>query len=326
MEQFFQLMIDNITSPVVLFFVLGVGASVLRSDLEIPQAAARILAIYLMLAIGFKGGAAMAASGIEFRLAATLICSAVLSLLTPVVAYLLLRRVSALPAVDVAAVSAHYGSISVVTLAAAVQALAQLGLPYEGYIVATAAVMEFPAIISGLWLAHRFAKTEQAANGSLVRHVFFNGSIVVLVGAFLIGWISGDDGLAEVAPFIVDPFKGVLCLFLLDMGLVAGRGFREQGRVLGPGEIGFGLIMPLISAGIAAMVAFGLGLSVGGTALFITLAASASYIAVPAAMRLALPQAKPAIYLTMSLGLTFPFNLTIGIPLYIALAQTIVNP
>lgn len=324
MDQVFILVFDNITSPVVLFFVLGVGASVLRSDLEIPQAVARILAIYLMLAIGFKGGATVATNGVEMRLAATLLCGAALSFLTPVIAFFMLRRTSALPAVDVAAVAAHYGSISVVTLAAAIKALTQLGLQYEGYIVAAAAVMEFPAIISGLWLAHRFAKIEHSANGSLVRHVFLNGSIVVLVGAFLIGWISGAEGLAEVAPFIVDPFKGVLCLFLLDMGLVAGRGFRDQGRALGASEIGFGLVMPLISAGIAALVAVPLGLSVGDTALFITLAASASYIAVPAAMRLALPQAKPSIYLTMSPGLTFPFNLTIGIPLHIALAQLIV--
>lgn len=244
-----------------------------------------------------------------------------MSFLTPMIAFVLMRRISSLPAVDVAAVAAHYGSISVVTLAAAIQAVSQLGLDYEGYIVAAAALMEFPAIVSGLWLAHRSANTEQSANGSLVRHVFLNGSIVVLVGAFIIGWISGEKGLAEVAPFIVDPFKGVLCLFLLDMGLVAGRGFRDQGRTLGAGEIGAALIMPLVSAGIASLIAMSIGLSVGGTALFITLAASASYIAVPAAMRLALPQAKPSVYLTMSLGLTFPFNLTIGIPLYIALAQ-----
>lgn len=322
-DQFFALAIANFTSPVVLFFALGVGAALLRSDLEFPQAAARLIAIYLMLAIGFKGGVAVAHNGMEWRLVATLLAGAGLSFLAPLVAYFILRRISALPAVDVAAVAAHYGSISVVTLAAAIQAVTQLGLEYEGYIVATAAMMEFPAIISGLWLAHRFAKTEHGANGSLVHHVLLNGSIVVLVGAFAIGWITGPEGLKQVAPFVVDPFKGVLCLFLLDMGLVAGRGFREQGRALGLSEVGFGVVMPLVSAAMAAGICIFLGLSVGGTALLITLAASASYIAVPAAMRLALPQAKPSIYLTMSLGLTFPFNLTIGIPLYIAIAQSI---
>ncbi len=322
MDQLLILVLENITSPVVLFFVLGVGASMLRSDLEIPQAAARLLAIYLMLAIGFKGGAAVATTGIELRLITTLISCAILSFVTPVIAYFLLQRISKLPAIDIAAVSAHYGSISVVTLAAAIQALAQLGIEYEGYIVAAAAVMEFPAIISGLWLAHHYTEVKRTSNGGLLRHVFLNGSIVVLVGAFAIGWISGEKGLTEVAPFLVDPFKGVLCLFLLDMGLVAGRGFRDQGQAIGPREIGFGMLMPLISVGLASVFVMFLELSAGGTALIFTLAASASYIAVPAAMRLALPHAKPSIYLTMSLGVTFPFNLTIGIPIYITIAMS----
>ena len=323
MEQFFALAIDNVTSPMVLFFALGVAASILRSDLEIPQAAAKFLAIYLMLAIGFKGGAAVAANGFEFRLASTLLAGAALSLLLPVVAFFILRRTSTLPAVDAAAISAHYGSISIVTLASAIQALAQVGLDYEGYIVAVAAVMEFPAIVSGLWLAHRYSDTGSKSYEGLFRHVLLNGSIVVLVGAFIIGWISGEDGLTDLAPLIVDPFKGILCLFLLDMGLIAGRGFRDQVSTLGLSEIAFGLLMPIVSGILAAGVAVLLDLSVGGTALFITMSASASYIAVPAAMRLALPQAKPSNYLTMSLGLTFPFNLTIGIPIYIAMAQMV---
>ena len=319
MTEFLTLAGDNLTSPIVLFFALGVAASLLRSDLEIPQAVARVLAVYLMLAIGQKGGAALAAHGPDIQLAITLVSAAALSLILPVLAYGLLRRITRLAAVDAAAVAAHYGSISVVTLAVAIQAVTQLGLRYEGYIIAAAAVMEFPAIVSGLWLAHKYAKTESAENGSLLRHVLLNGSIVVLTGAFAIGWVTGEKGLAEVAPFVVDPFKGVLCLFLLDMGLVAGRGIREQGRVLGAREIGFCILMPLASAAIAAPVAGLIGLSAGGAALFVTLAASASYIAVPAAMRLALPEARPSIYLTMSLGVTFPFNLIFGIPLYIAL-------
>jgi hypothetical protein len=321
MDQFLTLAVGNLASPMVLFFVLGVGAALLRSDLEIPQAIARALAIYLMLAIGFKGGAAVAGHGIDLRLVLTLLASALLSFLLPVLAYGLLRRISRLSQVDAAAVAAHYGSISVVTLAVAIQAVTEAGLSYEGYIVAAAAIMEFPAILSGLWLAHRHAKVKSDGNGSMIRHVAFNGSIVVLVGAFAIGWVTGADGLAEISAFVVDPFKGVLCLFLLDMGLVAGRGIREQGRTLGPSELVFAVLMPLISAGLALPIAVWLGLSAGGAALFITLAASASYIAVPAAMRLALPQAKPSIYLTMSLGLTFPFNLAFGIPAYIALGR-----
>lgn len=157
----------------------------------------------------------------------------------------------------------------------------------------------------------------------LMREIALNGSIVMLTGAFIIGWISGERGLEMISPFIVAPFQGVLCLFLLDMGLVAGRGLRQGWRELKPGVVAFGIYMPILSALIATVIVWPIGLSIGGTALMITLAASASYIAVPAAMRLALPEARPAIYLTMSLGVTFPFNLTLGIPLYLMLAEAI---
>jgi hypothetical protein len=233
-----------------------------------------------------------------------------------------LRATSTLNQIDAAAVAAHYGSISIVTFVAATQSLTSLGLDYEGYLVAVAAVMETPAILSALWLARRGASGEAAAVGEagLWREVALNGSIVMLIGAFAIGWIAGQDGLDMIAPFIIDPFQGVLCLFLLDMGLIAGRGLLQAGRLLRLPVIAFGLYMPLIAAGLAATLGAPLGLSAGGLALLITLAASASYIAVPAAMRLALPEARPAIYLTLSLGVTFPFNLTVGIPLYAALA------
>ena len=274
-----------------------------------------------MLAIGFKGGSAVANNGFELKMLATLASCAALSFITPFVAYFLLRRVSNLPTVDVAAVAAHYGSISVVTLAAAMQVLKQSGLDYEGYILAAAAVMEFPAIISGLWLARQFSRSETSNESGVFNHVFLNGSIVVLFGAFVIGLASGEQGLSDLAPFIIDPFNGVLCLFLLDMGIIAGRGIRDKRNEIGPREIGFGLAMPLFSVLLASIFVLILDLSVGGTALLFTLAASASYIAVPAAMRLALPGANPAIYITMSLGITFPFNLTIGIPTYIAFAR-----
>jgi hypothetical protein len=231
-----------------------------------------------------------------------------------------------LPPVDAAAVAAHYGSISIVTLLAAIQALDTAGITYEGYMVAVAAAMETPAILVALWLAR---KSKASANGPSgldthsLREILLNGSIVVLIGSFVIGWITGEKGLASIAPFIVDPFKGVLCLFLLDMGVIAGRGFQEGRRSLKPGVVLFGLYMPLIGAALGALAGIATGLSPGGTALLITLSASASYIAVPAALRLALPEARPAIYLPLSLGVTFPFNLTIGIPLYIALASWI---
>jgi hypothetical protein len=190
-------------------------------------------------------------------------------------------------------------------------------------------MMETPAILTALWLARSGTaqpgapKPRGGMDSHLMREILLNGSVVMLIGAFIIGWITGPKGFATVKPFIDDPFRGVLCLFLLDMGLVAGRGLREGGRVITAPLVMFGLTMPLVAAAMAAVAALGLGLSAGGTAVFITLAASASYIAVPAAMRVALPEARPAVYLTLSLGVTFPFNLTIGIPLYIAMGQWI---
>jgi len=225
-------------------------------------------------------------------------------------------------------VAAHYGSISIVTFIAASEFLRSQAITFDGYLVAVAAAMEAPAILTGIWLAQRSRKNEDADNPRhrrmpSMREILLNGSIVMLVGAFAIGWITGEDGLTTMAPFVVDPFKGVLALFLLDMGLIAGRGLRSSLRLMGLRTILFGLYMPLISATIALGVVMLLGLSNGSGALLITLAASASYIAVPAAMRIALPEAKPAIYATMSLGITFPFNLAIGIPLYAAMAAAV---
>jgi hypothetical protein len=228
-----------------------------------------------------------------------------------------------LPDHDKGAIAAHYGSISIVTFVAATQAVTTAGLDYDGFMVAVAAIMETPAIMVGLWLAKRHtpARPERSEHGeSLAGEVLLNSSIVVLTGAFIIGAITGEKGLSDIAPFIVDPFKGVLCLFLLDMGAIAGRGLRNGAGTLQPGLIVFGLMMPFISAVLALPLGLLAGLGIGSLVLFMTLAASASYIAVPAAMRLALPQADPSIYLTLSLGVTFPLNLIIGIPVYAAIA------
>lgn len=315
-----DLALANLLSPMVLFFALGLLATLARSDLSIPEAIAKGMSLYLMLAIGFKGGAGVAQHGIDAKLLMALAAGVVLSALLPLIAFRLLSASTDLPRADAAAIAAHYGSISIVTFLAATQALAAAGLPYEGFMVAVAAAMETPAIIVALWLAR---KNAAGLDGATLREVALNGSIVVLVGSFAIGWITGADGLKSIAPFIVDPFKGVLCLFLLDMGVIAGRGLREGRKHLTPAVVLFGLYMPLIGAIFGALAAKLVGLSVGGTAVLITLAASASYIAVPAALRLALPEARPAIYLPLSLGITFPFNLTIGIPLYLAAAKYI---
>jgi len=318
----------NLLSPIVLFFVLGLAAAIARSDLNIPEPFAKALSLYLMLAIGFKGGAEVARAGLDSALLLLILAGIALSFIIPAIAFSILRVASPLPRIDAAAVAAHYGSISIVTFIAASEFLQSQAIAFEGYLVAVAAAMEAPAILTGIWLAQRGRKANSDSQGRerrmpSMREILFNGSIVMLVGAFIIGWITGDEGLETMAPFVVDPFKGVLALFLLDMGLIAGRGLRSSLRMLGLRTILFGIYMPLISAVIATGVVMLLDLSTGSGALLITLAASASYIAVPAAMRIALPEAKPAIYATMSLGITFPFNLAIGIPLYAALAAAV---
>lgn len=320
MQSMIDLATANLLSPMVLFFVLGFAAALARSDLAIPEAVAKGLALYLMLAIGFKGGASMSSHGLDATLVLVILAGIALSAALPFVAFALLSATTNLPRADRGAIAAHYGSISIVTFLAAIQALDKAKIPFDGYMVAVAAAMEVPAILAGLWLAKR---GESGLDSSTLREVSLNGSIVVLTGSFVIGWITGAEGLKSIAPFIIDPFKGVLCLFLLDMGVVAGRGMREGRNSLTVPLIVFGLYMPLIGGLVGALTATAIGLSVGGTALMATLAASASYIAVPAALRLALPEARPSIYLPLSLGVTFPFNLTLGIPIYMMLAANL---
>ncbi|WP_421787038.1 sodium-dependent bicarbonate transport family permease [Hyphobacterium sp.] len=317
----FDLALSNLISPPILFFALGLVASLIRSDLAIPEAVAKSLSIYLIMAIGFKGGVEMA--GASLSDAAMAIGAGVLiSFALPFVSYGLLRATSRTGRIDAAAIAAHYGSISIVTFIAASDAGQAMSLAAAGFMVAVAAAMEAPAIFSGLMLA---GKQPGQSNRDLIREVAVNGSIILLVGAFFIGWATGEGGQAVVAPFFNDIFRGVLCLFLLDMGLVAGRGLMRHTGELRLPVILHGLYMPLIGAVVGLAAAWMLGLDPGTGALLMTLSASASYIAVPAAMRLALPKAKPAISLTLSLGITFPFNLIFGIPLYFAAARTVLG-
>ncbi len=318
----------NLISPIILSFALGLAAAMARSDLSIPEAVAKGMSIYLLFAIGFKGGAAVSAHGMDATLLMAVGAGIVLSFGLPFVAFGLLRTMTGLPRLDAAAVAAHYGSISIVTFVAATSVLEGRGIDAEGYMVAVAAAMEAPAILSALWLVARGSSNGSQGGGArmepeLMREIMLNGSIVLLIGSFAIGAITGEDGLAEIAPFIVSPFKGVLCLFLLDMGLVAGRGLRQSKGVLGIGAVAFGIAMPLVGSVLGLGLGMVIGLSTGGVVLMMVLAASASYIAVPAAMRVALPEANPAVYLTLSLGVTFPFNLTLGIPIYLALATAL---
>ena len=311
------MIVDTLTSPVILFFVLGLFAAFVRSDLAIPEAFAKAMSIYLMAAIGLKGGIEVAESGITTDLAAAAMTGLSLSLLLPFLAYALLTRIGGLGSIDAGAVAAHYGSVSVVTFVTAKEILTGQGLTPAGYMVAVLALMETPAIISGLWLARRGQSS--SGGGGLMHEVFANASVILLVGAFAIGVIAGKDGFEPVKPLFDTGFRGVLCLFLLDMGLIAARRLI-QSKKLNVRLVALAVVLPLINGSFGVVAGTIIGMDVASAATLGILAASASYIAVPAAMRMALPEADPGIYLSMSLGITFPFNIIIGITLFTQLA------
>lgn len=324
--------LSNLGSPPLLFFFLGVIAVAVRSDLEIPGQIAKFLSLYLLFAIGFKGGVALAESAVDATVVLTLLAAMAMSALIPIYTFFLLRR--RMPVADAAAVAATYGSVSAVTFVTAAGYLDIQGVDWSGYLVAAMALMESPAIIMGILLYSRYAgnATGSASTFSwkqLLNESMFNGSVLLILGSMLIGWITGSEGMAQVQPLVKDLFLGLLCLFLLDMGILAARRFRDFLQTPDGGQRGrhlrlmlvTALAIPLLNAMIALGLARLLGLSEGNALLLVVLAASGSYIAVPAAMRLALPEASPGTYLTMSLAITFPFNLLIGIPAYHALTK-----
>jgi uncharacterized protein len=323
MQDILALASANLLTPMILCFALGLFAALARSELTIPEAVAKGMSIYLLFSIGFKGGVAVADHGLDATLDRRPGRRGDPVLHHPLRGLRLLKVMTRLSATDAAAVAAHYGSISIVTFVTASSVVQSAGLTSEGYMVAVAAAMEAPAIISALYLASRSGGRAEKMDADLWREILLNGSIVLLVGSFLIGLVTGDPGMTRIEAFIVAPFQGVLCLFLLDMGLVAGRGMRNAKGVLTAGVLAFGLVMPVVGAGFGLAAGLLLGLSTGGVALMMVLAGSASYIAVPAAMRVALPDANPSVYLTLSLGVTFPFNLVIGIPAWVAVAQAV---
>lgn len=324
-----ELFTQNLLSPPILFFALGIIAGLLKSDLRVPDQISHYLSIYLMMAIGFKGGVAIAETpDINSEVIATIAAGMITGFLLPFIGYAALRATTKLDAATAAAVAAHYGSISMVTFVTAASFLDAHDIVYAGYVVAVLALMEAPAILTGLFIAHRSAPdtitASERATPKLMREIFTNGAILLLTGSFLIGWATGTSGMAKVQGFFVTPFHGILAFFLLDMGLVVSRQVHHLK------EFTFslflhGIYMPLIGASVGLGIAKIIGLDVGTGMLFTILVASASYIAVPAAMRLALPQAKAAIYIPMSLAITFPFNILFGIPLYYNFAQYILG-
>ena len=314
--------LQTFTSPVVLFFVLGLLAAFARSDLAIPEAIAKGMSLYLMAAIGLKGGVAVSESGFSLTVAVALIAGIAAGFILPIFAFWLIRGFGRLDRVNAGAVAAHYGSISVVTFVTAVEILEFQGKPSGGYMVAVMATMESPAILAGLLLARGFGSDDGQSMREMLHEVFFNSSVVLLLGAFAIGLIGGTDGFADVSPFFEAGFKGVLCIFLLDMGLIAARRMMDS-RAITWRLASIAIFLPLVNGAVGTILGTVVGLDVGSAAALGVLCASASYIAVPAAMRLALPEADPGIYLTMSLSITFPFNVLINIGLISAFASMI---
>ncbi len=331
-------LLQSLLSPVVLAFLLGIVATLVRSDLKIPEQLYAAMTIYLLFAIGLKGGAKL--DGIAWgELARPMTAALLLCVTIPLWSFAILRRVGRFNAVDSAAIAAHYASVSVVTFGASLTFLDARQVPHEGFLPALLAMMEVPGIVVALLLARlaRTASVEAAAAtparalsfvspaatvpwGKMLHELLTSKGILLLLGGLAIGLASGKAGYTQVAPFFEEPFRGVLMLFLLEIGLVTGRrlhDLKKTGFFIG----GFALVMPFLHGLLGVWLGQWAGLGVGGATVLGTLAASASYIAAPAAVRVALPQANPALYLTASLAITFPFNLVVGIPAYFAFAR-----
>ena len=314
---------QSFLDPAILFFVFGMVAGLLKSNLEIPAPISRFLSLYLLMALGLKGGFALADSGLTSEVAVSLGAALLLATVVPLMGYALLRRF--LNGYDAAAIAATYGSVSAVTFITAVQYLDTHGIEYGGHMAAAMALMESPAIILAVVLANVVRRHEGSAStspsmGKILHESVTDGAQLLLLGAMLIGLLTGAAGEAVMKPFSVDLFKGMLAFFLLDMGLLAAR---NLGSLRGKSAwlLAYAVLGPLVHAGMAFGLGWVLGLSSGNVALLMVLAASASYIAVPAVIRHAIPEANPSLYFSMSLGLTFPFNILIGIPLYVSIAQ-----
>lgn len=320
----------TLLDPAILFFVFGVLAGMLRSNLQIPAPISRFLSLYLLMALGLKGGFALAQSGLTLEVAGTLGIAVLLAIVVPLLGYPLLRRL--LNGYDAAALAATYGSVSAVTFITTIQFLENQQIAYGGHMAAAMALMESPAIIMAVLLANRLrqqaGQTEGGHTptplGKILHESFTDGAQLLLLGAMLIGLLTGEAGKVAMAPFSVDLFKGMLAFFLLDMGLMTAR---NLGGLKGksPWLLAYAILAPLAHAALALGLASLAGASAGNAALLMALAASASYIAVPAVLREAIPEASPSLYFGMSLGLTFPFNILLGIPLYVGVVQAVLG-
>jgi hypothetical protein len=317
-----SLILSNLLNPPILFFFIGIIAVLLKSDLEIPQPLPKLFSLYLLFAIGFRGGHEIHESGINSEIAMTLVAAVLVAAIVPIYSFFILKW--KLDTYNAAAIAAAYGSISAVTFVTASTFLNRLDILYGGHMVAALALMESPAIIVGLLLVRLFASQRNDDDdvpwSEVLREAFLNGSVFLLLGSLLAGVVTSQQGWESLEPFTDDIFYGMLTFFLLDMGLVAARrigDLRKSGAFL----IVFSIAMPLLNALIGIAIAAAIGMSVGNSLLFAVLTASASYIAVPAAMRLTVPEANPSLYISMALAVTFPFNILIGIPVYLAIIE-----
>ena len=319
----YQIITANLLSPPILFFFLGMVASALQVSLTVPNPIPKFLSLYLLMVIGFHGGVEFAKSPINLTTALPLLIGIIASFVVPLYAFFILRM--KLNVYDAAATAASYGSVGGITFISAIDFLQTLHIPFGGHMVATLALMESPAIVVGLLLAYYYGdKKRRVKDTSFLHDAFLNGAVFLILGSFFIGWITGDYGLNALRPFTQDIFKGMLCFFMLDMGIVSIRRIGDL-KSKGIFVILFSIIMPLINACIAIVISYMLGFSVGDSLLFTILLSSASYIGVPSAMRLALPEANPGVYTPMALGITLPFNIIVGLPMYLYFIKMVVG-
>ncbi len=316
-----HLLIDNLTNPALLFFFLGVIAVQLKSDLKIPENSSKFISLYLLLAIGFKGGQELSHSTFSIEIIWSLLFGIFLAVAIPIYTYFVLRKKFSID--NAGAIAASYGSVSAVTFVTAISFLEIEQIPFSGHMVAVMALMEAPSIMVGLLLIMIFKGSKGKSDIPLktaLHHSLFNGSVLLIIGSLMIGFLASDAQAEGIKPFTTDIFKGFLAVFLLDMGITSGKKLSEfikKGRF----ALLFAIIIPIINGSLVAVASGAFISHTGNRLLFTILAASASYIAVPAAMKIAVPKASPSLYIPMALAITFPFNITLGMPLYLYIIQ-----
>jgi hypothetical protein len=315
------LLVENLTNPALLFFLLGIISVRLKSDLEIPPNSSKFISLYLLFSIGFKGGQELAHSNFSPEIIWAILFGIVVSVLIPFYTFYILKR--KLSTENAGAIAASYGSISAVTFVTAVAFLETLNIKFSGYLVAVMALMEAPAIIIGFLLIKSYSKEKDKNDSSfkdVIKHALTNGSVLLIVGSLIIGLIANEKQALGIKPFTTDLFKGFLAIFLLDMGIISGRKLNDFFKS-GWFTLIFAIVIPLVNGSIVAIASQVITHDIGNRFILATLAASASYIAVPAAMKIAVPKANPGLYLPMALAVTFPINITIGLPLYFSIVK-----